>query len=568
MRRMWRNLFVVFALGILLMLLAPAVPAQENQTWKDGCDARVVDAIAATSDMIDYQAACDHYRTCDPSGDGDALCQFSTFRMMQAQCPAEDKQCHDGAVLFAAAILAYDTPFGEVLGWEPPQTVIDGVPLGLEAFWNGDDAGALAAYQRTDPHDFYYDVMMPLSRAVLYQRLDLPEQAFAEYDYAFGFVFGHPLIYYARSRLYAELGRLDEASFDVAALAAYISRDPEFNDPALDEFLTALQAEYPLDETRLQDWLYYPVSATSQYVTDAAYDTSLKEPRPVRVGVFEDLNAVVAIGLKNWDESCINSSDEILQVLRGSDDRTTYTLTYPTFDDNAGAISLTRVDSGYTGNEYIYYFEGAASWDFMLAPADAPDPRHSLNERRYCEAGVVSRVEIGTVVTNISYAGTYPLQLTDTPDGEVMAEITEPHTGYITVVGGPTCVQGVTWWEGYHTSGVRGWFPENIDTLYNATPTAMQPDIPFCAGNAPSLSPRLSVGQNALVIADLGANNIRSEPSAEAELLGRIPPDNTFEVIGGPVCLDDIVWWYVDYAGLRGWTAEGEAPTYWLAPVE
>lgn len=570
-----KGLFLPLVLLLIVGLLGlppdPSLPvqAQADQTWDDGCDARAVAALAPTTSLIDYQAACDHYRACNSNDERNAVCQFSAFQQMLAQCPVGDQQCHDGAVLMAAALLAYDAPFGEVWEWSPPPTVIEGLPAGLAAFWQGDDTAALAAYQQTAPEDFPYDVMLPLSRAVLYQRNGQPELALAEYDYAFNYVFEHPLLRYARSRLYAAQGRLDEASFEVAAVASWMQADPVADNPDMPAFLTALQAEYPLDATRIQAWLVYPVSRTSQYMTDEVHDTSLTEPRPVQLGVFDDLNLLFTLGLKNWNVDGLGEPDPIVQVLRETDAPGTYQLDYPTYDDNGGVLSLTEIAGGYSGSESIYYFEGAAAWTFLLAPADAPDPRLALNEQRYCEGGVVSRVGMGSVVTNISYADMFPLQLSETPAGtDVLAEITQPDTGYITVIGGPTCIENVTWWEGYHSNGVRGWFPENIDTMYNTSPATLLPTSLFCEGQAPTLLPRLTIGQRATVIPGLGANNLRQEPIEASALLASIPPDATFDILGGPVCLDNMVWWYADYNGVQGWTPEGDAPTYWLAPAE
>lgn len=536
--------------------------AQRNQYWDDGCDARVIDAIADTTDTLDYRQACADYQEC--LSNELPICQFYAFQRMLEQCPVEDQQCHDGAILFAAAILAFDYPAGEWTDWVPPQTVIDGVPAGLAAFWDDDDAAALAAYQLTSPEDHYLDIAMPLSRAVLYQRLDQPDMALVEYDTIFGFVFTDPLARYVRSQFYAGLGRLEEASFDVAALDTF-----EMADPALNEFVESLQAQYPLDDSIFQDWLYYPLTASSQYVVNEVNDLSLVPPRPVRLGVYEDLNLVVTIGLKNWTSDGFSGSDDILQILHRTDDPTRFTLTYPAYWENYGAISVTQVaENVFRGFEEIGFFEGYGAWEFMLAPADAPDPRLALNEKRYCEGSVISRLAIGAVVTGIDYSDRFPLLMTDTPDGAVIGDVKVPHEGYITVVGGPECVGEVTWWEGIHTDGTRGWFGEHVDTMYYAVPTTMRPEILFCQGSAPALPPRLSVGTSAVVVPDLGANNVRREPAIEAESLGAIPPNATVAIIGGPVCIEDTVWWYADYDGLIGWTVEGQAPTYWLAPVD
>ncbi|MBZ0318916.1 MAG: tetratricopeptide repeat protein [Anaerolineae bacterium] len=559
-------LFALVILGILVIRPAPTpqAQAQNNGTmWVDGCDTKIIDTLAATTDVIDYRAACDFYRECDPVGDGDPVCQIETFVRMVDQCPADDQQCHDGAILMSAAILAFDFPRGEWIDWVPPQTVIDGVPQALTAFWSGDDAAALAAYQLTAPDDFFFDAMLPLSRAVLYQRLGQPDEALAEYQTIFGWYFEQPLASYARSQLYADLGRLDEASFDVAELAT-ISSD----DAPLQNFVAAVTAQYPLDESKTQEWLVYSVNTSSEYVVVAVHDRSLTAPRPIRLAVYDDLDLILTIGLKNWRASDLDAAHELVQVLYRSDDPTTFTLIYPSYDDNYGSMTLTEIAPNvYQGFEEIGFFEGYSSWTFMLAPADAPDPRLALSDRRHCENGILSRLDIGSVVTGVDYSDRFPLLIADTPGGTVIGDIKVPYEGYITVIGGPECVGSVTWWEGIHSNGTRGWFAEHVEDMYYAQSVTMRPDTPFCAGQLPALSPRLTVGTSAIVLPDLGANNLRREPSVEAESVGAIPPDTTFEVIGGPVCVDDTVWWYADYEGVQGWTAEGQAPDYWVAPI-
>jgi len=49
--------------------------------------------------------------------------------------------------------------------------------------------------------------------------------------------------------------------------------------------------------------------------------------------------------------------------------------------------------------------------------------------------------------------------------------------------------------------------------------------------------------------------------------VGRIPPGGEFLVLEGPECNQNFAWFRVDYDGLIGWTAEGEAVRYWLEVI-
>jgi hypothetical protein len=231
-------------------------------------------------------------------------------------------------------------------------------------------------------------------------------------------------------------------------------------------------------------------------------------------------------------------------------------------------MALVPTDFGFNGRESLGFFEGYGNWTFMLAPTDAPDPRTSLADTRYCDGGVQSRLEIGSVVTSLSYSPQYGLTLSETPGGEVLSTFTAEARPLISVLDGPVCVDSVTWWQGVSTTGDLGWFPENLETIYLAAPSQIQAEELLCDGVSPALPTRLSVDTTASVVPDLGPNNIRAYPSSKGDLLGGIPPLATFEISGGPTCVDGLVWWYVDYQGVSGWTAEGADGVYWLAPVE
>lgn len=78
---------------------------------------------------------------------------------------------------------------------------------------------------------------------------------------------------------------------------------------------------------------------------------------------------------------------------------------------------------------------------------------------------------------------------------------------------------------------------------------------------------RLAVGQIARVTPGL-PNNLRAEPSAEAELITQIPEGGRVFVQEGPVCAEEITWWRVSYgAEFGGWTGEGTPERYWLEPL-
>jgi|GEM_PF-3638563 len=77
---------------------------------------------------------------------------------------------------------------------------------------------------------------------------------------------------------------------------------------------------------------------------------------------------------------------------------------------------------------------------------------------------------------------------------------------------------------------------------------------------------RLGSSSNGYV-ADSTANNVRSEPDSDAELIGQIPAGDWFVMTGNaPVCADGFAWWEVEYGNFTGWTAESGSDGYWLVP--
>ena len=38
-------------------------------------------------------------------------------------------------------------------------------------------------------------------------------------------------------------------------------------------------------------------------------------------------------------------------------------------------------------------------------------------------------------------------------------------------------------------------------------------------------------------------------------------------VNGGPICADGFAWWFVNFNGIDGWTAEANQDTYWIEPI-
>jgi hypothetical protein len=104
-------------------------------------------------------------------------------------------------------------------------------------------------------------------------------------------------------------------------------------------------------------------------------------------------------------------------------------------------------------------------------------------------------------------------------------------------------------------------------TISTTTTPAAKPTWMPCPGIYFS---RLYVGDTAYVSFDPPLpNRVRSQPSTTGTYLGMLQPGEKAEIIGGPVCANQSIWWEVrsNASGLTGWTAEGDSKAYWLVPA-
>lgn len=65
---------------------------------------------------------------------------------------------------------------------------------------------------------------------------------------------------------------------------------------------------------------------------------------------------------------------------------------------------------------------------------------------------------------------------------------------------------------------------------------------------------------------DMRPLNVRSGPSTEYRILGRLEVLEVFLVLDGPVCGGDYAWYRVQHDDLIGWVAEGDLNQYYIEP--
>ena len=81
------------------------------------------------------------------------------------------------------------------------------------------------------------------------------------------------------------------------------------------------------------------------------------------------------------------------------------------------------------------------------------------------------------------------------------------------------------------------------------------------------LTPRVTANSRAEITGGAPIR-LRSGAGLSVTQLALIIPGTVIDVIGGPICADQYVWWQVSASGQGGWVAEGALPdVYFIAPV-
>lgn len=211
--------------------------------------------------------------------------------------------------------------------------------------------------------------------------------------------------------------------------------------------------------------------------------------------------------------------------------------------DYAGVVGWTAEGNGVT-----YYLEPVAT---------TPPPSACLLPNRL-QIGVAGRVTPGLPNVVRDYPGT-------TSTGAISQVIGEiPAGGVFVVLNGPQCGSDARWWWLVNYNGLIGWTAEGEGTGTYWTEPYLGDGAYVCPGFVAS---RLWVGSLGAVTFDPPyPNRLRTSYSFSAVTIGLIPVGGVFTVLQGPVCSEGTAWWYVNYNGVVGWTAEGQGTTYWLEP--
>jgi hypothetical protein len=192
--------------------------------------------------------------------------------------------------------------------------------------------------------------------------------------------------------------------------------------------------------------------------------------------------------------------------------------------------------------------EGSAYGDYWTSPVTSggcmPLPSRLI-------AGQTGRVTNGlpNVLRSQPYRGYDSVILVNIPAG-----------GVFTVIAGPNCSEGMTWWLVSY-NGINGFTAEGQGDQYWLEPYGFIPP-PTCA----TIPPRFLIGYTGVVAPGV-PNRLRTSASLNGQFLANMGAGATFSVISGPNCADGLVWWQVNYRGTIGWTAEGQNGNNWINPM-
>lgn len=559
MRRIFVVIIIVWIAAAVLMPKAN-VFAQDD-LWREGCHEQTEAVVAEFVGDMDFDAACEGYYNCMSFTHDVTSCEPATLNAIVEGCAEAD--CEQDGLFLTAAIAFFEE------AWDaeetPPQVAADLMPQILQAYQDGDYADALADLQtierETDLPEAQIAKIM-LMAGLAQEALDTPGEALATYNRAMEIYVIDPLVWYARVMLLAEIGYDEEVAFEAERVMRYLHLNPWPGN--LIERLQVVMDKYPFPFDQAQNWLAYPYKS---YIGGGGgysrFVYNQLPPIPVALIKYAPTGGIVITGLEAIGDAglqpyCCESSMLGAEFFFRRDSPPGYlrpeprTMFYASLSLNA----LSADERVFSISSANYDTDGVFERTLLLVPEGAPDPRvHILGPR----CGIISHLRQGAKVNYAHAVYQVGAAIYDAPGGTEIGR-----SFNFTILDEYQCIDNATfWWLARSEEGVVGWVQENEghEYLLNSNGTSLI----YCPGVP---EPRLVGGDSsARVVKGAGANNIRDTASRQATVVAQMPEGATFTVIRGAVCADGYLWWYVNYNGVEGWTAEGLGDAYWLEPI-
>lgn len=112
--------------------------------------------------------------------------------------------------------------------------------------------------------------------------------------------------------------------------------------------------------------------------------------------------------------------------------------------------------------------------------------------------------------------------------------------------------------------------PSSTPTIVPLTTVTKTPESgPWLACPGTYLS-HLHPGDRAKISEDPPlSNRVRSSPGTGNKVVGTLKPGERIEILEGPSCFNDMVWWRIRSLqnDLTGWTSEGDSDDYWIITI-
>jgi hypothetical protein len=148
-----------------------------------------------------------------------------------------------------------------------------------------------------------------------------------------------------------------------------------------------------------------------------------------------------------------------------------------------------------------------------------------------------------------------------------------PAGSVVDIVDGAQCVDGDLWWQVRVTvvgESYVGWLAESDNKVYWLLPS----DLPTLADGTLCGNPLpFAEGERGIVnsVQTDTPRRLRAGPGLTGDPLFLMVENVPFEIVGGPVCRDNLNWWQVRVLAstpVIGWVAEGSTGVgYWLEEV-
>lgn len=182
------------------------------------------------------------------------------------------------------------------------------------------------------------------------------------------------------------------------------------------------------------------------------------------------------------------------------------------------------------------------------------------SNKSLCNGAPASRVTLGNVA-RVTFTDGTPNRLRSqaSTSAKILGRLAEG--SQFTIVKGPTCKDGYTWWQVGLENGARGWVAEGSKAKYFIEP------VSAAQLSCKKMRARLEIGDQARVAETDGTNmRIREAPGFSRSILARVPEGTVVKILDGPRCVDGNNWWKIRSGSQEGWMTESQNGTYLLEP--